>query len=62
MRGVWLRVALAAGADLASLVVCSGVIHCANGWIYERDKETNEDAAMGRWMCPEGKAIEAGRS
>ncbi len=48
--------------DVDRKVPADSCIHCANGWIYERDKETNEDAAMGRWMCPEGKAIEAGRS
>jgi hypothetical protein len=35
-------------------------IHCSSGWIYEVDPDTGEDAAMGCWMCPEGKAIEAG--
>ena len=33
MRGVWLRVALAAGAGLASLVVCSGVL-VAIVWLF----------------------------
>jgi hypothetical protein len=35
-------------------------IHCSSGWVYEVDPDTEEDAAMGCWMCPEGKAIEAG--
>lgn len=35
-------------------------IHCSSGWVYEVDPDTGEDAAMGCWMCPEGKAIEAG--
>jgi hypothetical protein len=34
-------------------------IHCSSGWIYEVEPDTGEDAAMGCWMCPEGKAIEA---
>jgi hypothetical protein len=37
-------------------------IHCANGWVYEPDEETGEDAAIGCWMCPKGRTIEAGRS
>ena len=36
-------------------------IHCSAGWVYEVDPDTGEDAAMGCWMCPEGKAIEAGQ-
>ena len=35
-------------------------IHCSAGWVYEVGPDTGEDAAMGCWMCPEGKAIEAG--
>ena len=35
-------------------------LHCSSGWVYEVDPDTGEDAAMGCWMCPEGKAIEAG--
>jgi hypothetical protein len=34
-------------------------IHCSSGWVYEVEPDTGEDAAMGCWMCPEGKAIEA---
>ena len=34
--------------------------HCSSGWVYEVDPDTGEDIAMGRWMRPEGKAIEAG--
>jgi hypothetical protein len=33
-------------------------IHCSSGWVYEVDPDTGEDAAMGCWMCPEGKAID----
>ena len=33
-------------------------IHCSSGWVYEVDPDTGEDIAMGRWMCPEGKAID----
>ncbi len=35
-------------------------IHCSSGWVYEVEPDTGEDAAMGCWMCLEGKAIEAG--
>ena len=35
-------------------------LHCSSGWVYEVDPDTGDDAAMGCWMCPEGKAIEAG--
>ena len=35
-------------------------IHCSAGWVYEVGPDTREDAAMGCWMCPEGKAIEVG--
>ena len=35
-------------------------IHCSAGWVYEVGPDTGEDAAMGCWMCPKGKAIEAG--
>jgi hypothetical protein len=35
-------------------------IHCSSGWVYEVDPDTGEDAAMGCWMCPEGKEIEVG--
>ena len=33
-------------------------IHCSSGWVYEVGPDTGEDAAMGCWMCPEGKAID----
>jgi hypothetical protein len=33
-------------------------IHCSSGWVYEVDPDTGEDAAMGCWMCSEGKAID----
>jgi hypothetical protein len=35
-------------------------IHCSSGWVYEVEPDTGQDVAMGCWMCPEGKAIEAG--
>ena len=35
-------------------------IHCSSGWVYEEEPDTGEDIEMGCWMCPEGKAIEAG--
>ena len=35
-------------------------IHCSSGLVYEVDPDSEEDAAMRCWMCPEGKAIEAG--
>ena len=35
-------------------------VHCSCGWVYEVDPDTGKDIAMGCWMCPEGKAIEAG--
>ena len=35
-------------------------IHCSSGWVYEADPDTGEDAAIGCWMCPEGKAIKVG--
>ena len=36
-------------------------MHCSAGWVYEVGPDTGEDAAMACWMCPEGKAIEAGQ-
>jgi hypothetical protein len=32
-------------------------IHCAHGWVYEVDQDTEEDQALPCWMCSEDKAI-----
>jgi hypothetical protein len=32
-------------------------IHCAHGWVYEVDQDTEEDQALPWWMCFEGKAM-----
>jgi hypothetical protein len=39
-------------------VLADSCIHCATGRVYE----PGEDVAKGRWMCPEGRAMAAGRS
>ena len=60
MRGVWLRVALAAGAGLASLVVCSGVLVAivwlffnttsSSGWLLAKLRECKTRSCyMRRW-------------
>ena len=35
-------------------------IHCYSGWVYKADPDTKEDEVVPCWMCPEGRAIEAG--
>ena len=42
-------------------VLADSCILCATGRVYKPDGETGEDVATGFWICPEGRAIEAGR-
>jgi hypothetical protein len=48
------------GAQKVASDFAEQCIHCSSGWVYEVEPDTGQDAAMGCWMCPEGKAIEAG--
>ena len=41
-------------------ILADSCIHCATGRVYETD-EPGEDVATGCWMCPEGRAMAAGR-
>jgi hypothetical protein len=35
-------------------------IHCASGWVYEPDEETDQDVAIPCWMCDTLYAQHAG--